>query len=117
MSRRDNEILILLGLKAAFHSVLWNIFMETQADRCCPPISKSLIMSLICRPVNLLLIVNQSNISAIKTSKGVYQGGGISALIFVIYIDPFGDTPPKHLTLPTRLDFSWWVIGVLLGIK
>ena len=88
ISRRDNKISIFLDLKAAFDSVSWNILKETLTDRGCPPISKSLIMSLICRPANLLLTVNHSNISAIKTSKGVFQGGGISALIFAIYIDP-----------------------------
>lgn len=88
ISRRDNKFSIFLDLKAAFDSVSWNILNEILINRSCPPASRTLIMSLICRPANLLLSVNQSEISTITTSKGVFQGGGISALIFAIYIDP-----------------------------
>ena len=48
-------------------------------------------MSLICRPASLLLSVNQSERKIIKTKKGVFQGGGISAFIFAIYIDPLAN--------------------------
>jgi len=91
ISQRDCKFSIFLDLKAAFDSVSWHILLETLEKRSCPPIAKSLILSLICKPANLLLSVNQSERISIPTSKGVFQGGGISALIFAIYIDPLAN--------------------------
>ena len=91
ISQRDSKFSIFLDLKAAFDSVSWHILLETLEKRSCPPIAKSIIASLICKPANLLLSVNQSERVSIPTSKGVFQGGGISALIFAIYIDPLAD--------------------------
>jgi hypothetical protein len=42
----------------------------------------------MCKPAELSLSVNQSERILISTGKGVFQGGGISAFIFAIYIDP-----------------------------
>jgi hypothetical protein len=57
-------------------------------QRNCPDSARNLILSLICKPASLLLSVNQSERRLITTNRGVFQGGGISAYVFAIYIDP-----------------------------
>ena len=88
LSRHENPYSIFLDLKGAFDSVSWSKLNSLLISRNCPPTHRNLILSLICRPAELLLSVNQSERVSIMTKKGVFQGGGISAFIFAIYIDP-----------------------------
>jgi hypothetical protein len=92
ISRRNNPFSIFLDIKGAFDNVNWSKLNELLIARNCPPSHRNLILSLMCRPAELLLSVNQSERLAIKTKKGVFQGGGISAFIFSIYIDPLAQT-------------------------
>lgn len=89
LSRHQNNYCsIFLDLKAAFDSVCWSKLDQLLRQRNCPPSSRNLILSLMCKPARLNLSVNQSDTHPIYTKKGVFQGGGISAFIFAIYIDP-----------------------------
>jgi len=89
LSRHQNNYCsIFLDLKAAFDSVCWSKLDQLLRQRNCPPSSRNLILSLMCRPATLNLSVNQSTAHSVFTKKGVFQGGGISAFIFAIYIDP-----------------------------
>jgi hypothetical protein len=88
ISRRSNPLSIFLDIKGAFDNVNWMKLKNLLIERNCPATHLNLILSLMCKPANLLLSVNQSERQSIKTYKGVFQGGGISAFIFAIYIDP-----------------------------
>ena len=88
ISRHENPFSVFLDLKGAFDAVSWAKLNDLLIARNCPSLHKNLILSLICRPAELLLSVNQSERVSIYTRKGVFQGGGISAFIFAIYIDP-----------------------------
>jgi hypothetical protein len=88
LSRRQHQYSIFLDIKSAFDSISWLKLNELLLSRNCPPASRNLILSLICKPAVLSLTVNQSERVPIKTRKGVFQGGGISAFIFSLYIDP-----------------------------
>lgn len=88
LSRRQNQYSIFLDIKSAFDSLSWLKLNDLLLSRNCPPTSRNLILSLICKPAILSLTVNQSERVPIKTKKGVFQGGGISAFIFSLYIDP-----------------------------
>jgi len=90
LSRRGKQYSIFLDIKSAFDSISWTKLNELLIARNCPPSYRNLILSLICKPANLLLSVNQSERVLIKTKKGVFQGGGISAFVFSLYIDPLG---------------------------
>lgn len=90
LSRRGKRYSIFLDIKSAFDSISWMKLNELLITRNCPPSYRNLILSLICKPANLLLSVNQSERVLIKTKKGVFQGGGISAFVFSLYIDPLG---------------------------
>jgi hypothetical protein len=99
LSRRNNPFSIFLDIKGAFDNVNWNKLNQILISRNCPESHRSLILSLTCQPAELLLSVNQSERITISTQKGVFQGGGISAFIFAVYIDPLAealnkDTPP-----------------------
>lgn len=98
---QSNYCSIFLDLKAAFDSVCWSKLDQLLRERNCPSASRNLILSLMCRPATLNLSVNQSAAHPIHTKKGVFQGGGISAFIFAIYIDPLAillntNTPSYH---------------------
>lgn len=88
LSRRHHQYSIFLDIKSAFDSLSWLKLNDLLISRNCPPTSRNLILSLICKPAFLSLTVNQSERVPIKTRKGVFQGGGISAFIFSLYIDP-----------------------------
>jgi uncharacterized surface protein with fasciclin (FAS1) repeats len=88
ISRHDNPLSVFLDLSSAFDNLNWNTLKSLLQDLNCPPSSLSLIMSLICKPAQLELSVNQSNPITLTTHKGVFQGGGISAFIFALYINP-----------------------------
>jgi hypothetical protein len=88
LSRRGKQYSIFLDIKSAFDSISWMKLNQLLISRNCPPSYRNLILSLICKPANLLLSVNQSERVLIKTKKGIFQGGGISAFIFSLYIDP-----------------------------
>lgn len=99
ISRRNNPFSIFLDIKGAFDNVNWSKLNQLLISRNCPESHRNLILSLMCQPAELLLSVNQSERTPITTQKGVFQGGGISAFIFAIYIDPLAealnkDTPP-----------------------
>lgn len=99
ISRRNNPFSIFLDIKGAFDNVNWSKLDQLLISRNCPESHRNLILSLMCQPAELLLSVNQSERTSITTRKGVFQGGGISAFIFAIYIDPLAealnkDTPP-----------------------
>ena len=100
LSRHDDSFSVFLDIKAAFDSVSWPTLHQILQDRQCPDTALNLIMSLICKPASLLLSVNQSERTTISTRKGVFQGGGISAFVFAIYIDPLAvalnGTVPTH---------------------
>ena len=91
LSRHNCPFSVFLDIKGAFDSVSWAKLNNLLIARKCPPTQRNLILSLICTPAELLLSVNQSEREIIKTKKGVFQGGGISALIFAIYIDPLAN--------------------------
>ena len=91
LSRRGKKYSIFLDIKSAFDSISWTKLKEILTTRNCPPTHQNLILSLICKPANLLLSVNQSERKSIPTRKGVFQGGGISAFVFSIYIDPLAN--------------------------
>ena len=101
LSRHECPFSVFLDLKGAFDSVSWNQLDILLRKRNCPPTQRNLILSLICRPAELLLSVNQSERVPISTRKGVFQGGGISAFIFAIYIDPLANDLNQH-TPPHR---------------
>jgi hypothetical protein len=88
LSRHDNSFSIFLDIKAAFDTVSWSSLNEILISRGCPDGARNIILSLTCKPALLNLSVNQSERVAIKTKKGVFQGGGISAFVFALYIDP-----------------------------
>ena len=88
ISRHSNPFSIFLDIKGAFDNVNWNKLNNLLISRNCPASHRNLILSLMCKPAKLLLSVNQSERVTISTKKGVFQGGGISAFIFAIYIDP-----------------------------
>ena len=88
LSRRKNKYSIFLDLKSAFDSISWQKLNELLTQINCPPSFHNIILSLICKPADLLLTVNHSEQKLIKTRKGVFQGGGISAFIFSLYINP-----------------------------
>ena len=101
MSRHSNPFSIFLDLKSAFDNVSWAKLKALLMQRGCPPSHLNLILSLMCTPATLWLSVNQSERKAISTHKGVFQGGGISAFIFAVYIDPLATelnslSPPHH---------------------
>lgn len=91
ISRRDNPFSIFLDIKAAFDSVSWSKLDDILKARDCPTVHRNIILSLICEPAELYLSVNQSERTTIHTKKGVFQGGGISAFVFAIYIDPLAN--------------------------
>jgi hypothetical protein len=68
--------------------VSWSNLNEILISRGCPDGARNIILSLTCKPALLNLSVNQSERVAIQTKKGVFQGGGISAFVFALYIDP-----------------------------
>lgn len=88
ISRRDCRMSVFLDLSSAFDNLRWKMLDSLLTAISCPPSSHSLIMSLICKPASLELSVNQSNPVLLSTHKGVFQGGGISAFIFALYINP-----------------------------
>ena len=88
LSRRQANFSIFLDIKSAFDSVSWSKLKELLINRHCPPTHQNLILSLICKPATLSLSVNHSERVSILTRKGVFQGGGISAFVFSLYIDP-----------------------------
>ena len=88
LSRHECPFSVFLDLKGAFDSVSWSKLDNLLRARNCPPTHRNLILSLMCKPAELSLSVNQSERILISTEKGVFQGGGISAFIFAIYIDP-----------------------------
>lgn len=101
ISRRQSSFSIFLDIKSAFDSVSWSKLKELLISRNCPPTDLNLILSLICKPATLSLSVNHSEKVSIFTRKGVFQGGGISAFIFSLYIDPLAasincDSPLHH---------------------
>ena len=96
LSRRGKKYSIFLDIKSAFDSISWQKLNEILISRNCPPIHRNLILSLICKPANLLLSVNQSERVPIHTNKGVFQGGGISAFVFSLYIDPLAAELNSH---------------------
>jgi len=100
ISRRDNPLSVFLDLSSAFDNLRWNKLDLLLSDLSCPPSSHSLILSLICKPALLELSVNQSNPVSLTTHKGVFQGGGISAFIFALYINPLACS--LNLTAPTH---------------
>jgi hypothetical protein len=91
LSRHGSNCSIFLDIKAAFDNVSWPILNNILLERNCPPTALTLILSLICRPASLMLSVNQSERVRISTGKGVFQGGGISAFVFALYIDPMAN--------------------------
>ncbi len=103
LSRRDTPISIFLDIKGAFDNISWVKLKETLLKRHCPASNLNLILSLICKPASLSLTVNHSERATITTQKGVFQGGGISAFIFTLYIDPLAEslniTSPPHRPL------------------
>jgi hypothetical protein len=88
ISRRKNPFSIFLDIKGAFDNVNWTKLNALLVSKNCPPTHRNLILSLMCKPSKLQLSVNQSEQKTISPRKGVFQGGGISAFIFAIYIDP-----------------------------
>lgn len=88
LSRRNAKYSIFLDIKSAFDSISWSKLNQVLLARQCPATHRNLILSLICKPASLLLSVNHSECITIHTRKGVFQGGGISAFIFTLYIDP-----------------------------
>lgn len=88
LSRRNTKYSIFLDIKSAFDSISWSKLNEVLLARQCPATHRNLILSLICKPASLLLSVNHSECVTVHTKKGVFQGGGISAFIFTLYIDP-----------------------------
>jgi hypothetical protein len=100
LSRRNTKFSIFLDIKSAFDSISWKKLNEVLIAKQCPDTHRNLILSLICKPASLLLSVNHSERIPIKTKKGVFQGGGISAFIFTLYIDPLAkalnDTSSQH---------------------
>ena len=88
ISRRDCPLSIFLDLTSAFDNLRWNKLATLLTNLSVPAVSHSLILSLICKPLELELSVNQSNTASLNTFKGVFQGGGISAFIFALYINP-----------------------------
>ena len=101
LSRRQSSFSIFLDIKSAFDSVSWSKLKELLISRHCPLTHQNLILSLICKPATLSLSVNHSERTSILTRKGVFQGGGISAFIFSLYIDPLAatincDSPLHH---------------------
>ena len=98
ISRRNNPFSIFLDIKGAFDNVNWTKLNQLLISRNCPESHRNLILSLICQPADLLLSVNQSERISISTQKGVFQGGGISAFIFAVYIDPLAEALNKDTT-------------------
>ena len=101
LSRRSNDYSIFLDIKSAFDSVSWKKLNSLLISKQCPSTHRNLILSLICKPATLLLSVNQSERTTIYTKKGVFQGGGISAFVFALYIDPLAaainvNSPTHH---------------------
>jgi hypothetical protein len=103
LSRHSNPFSIFLDIKGAFDNVNWSKLDSLLISRKCPPSHRNLILSLMCKPAQLQLSVNQSERIPIHTHKGVFQGGGISAFIFSIYIDPLAQqlnaNSPPHCPL------------------
>lgn len=91
LSRRNTKFSIFLDIKNAFDSISWKKLNEVLILKNCPDTHRNLILSLICKPASLLLSVNHSERVTINTKKGVFQGGGISAFIFTLYIDPLAE--------------------------
>lgn len=91
LSRRNSKFSIFLDIKSAFDSISWKKLNEVLIAKDCPDTHRNLILSLICKPASLLLSVNHSERVTINTRKGVFQGGGISAFIFTLYIDPLAE--------------------------
>lgn len=91
LSRRGTKYSIFLDIMGAFDNVSWTKLNNLLIQRNCPPTHRNLILSLICKPATLFLTVNQSEKTTIRTMKGVFQGGCISAFIFTLYIDPLAD--------------------------
>ena len=100
ISRRNNPFSIFLDIKGAFDNVNWTKLNSLLASKNCPPTHRNLILSLMCKPPKLNLSVNQSEQKTISPRKGVFQGGGISAFIFAIYIDPLAKS--INLNSPTH---------------
>jgi hypothetical protein len=101
LSRHGSVCSIFLDIKSAFDGVPWHVLNDVLLRRECPSSTRNLILSLTCKPASLHLSVNQSERTLIQTSKGVFQGGGISAFVFAIYIDPLatalnGNTPSHY---------------------
>ena len=88
ISRQNNPFSIFLDIKGAFDNVNWSKLNALLKSINCPPTHRNLILSLMCKPSNLHLSVNQSEKKTISPRKGVFQGGGISAFVFALYIDP-----------------------------
>ena len=88
LSRRNSKYSIFLDIKSAFDSLSWKKLNETLILKNCPAHHRNLILSLICKPASLFLSVNHSERVTITTRKGVFQGGGISAFVFTLYLDP-----------------------------
>lgn len=103
ISRRNNPFSIFLDIKGAFDNVNWTKLNTLLISKNCPPTHRNLILSLMCKPSKLKLSVNQSEQRTISPRKGVFQGGGISAFIFAIYIDPLAKSlnanSPTHRPL------------------
>lgn len=100
ISRRDNPLSIFLDFSSAFDNVNWLKLESLLCNLQCPLAHKSLILSLICKPADLHLSVNHSPSIVLQTRKGVFQGGGISAFIFAVYINPLAiqlnELAPPH---------------------
>lgn len=92
LSRRDSPISIFLDIKGAFDNISWLKLKQILVNRHCSDTHLNLILSLICKPASLFLTVNHSEQTTITTQKGVFQGGGISAFIFTLYIDPLAES-------------------------
>lgn len=88
ISRHDNPLSIFLDLTSAFDNISWKKLTELLNQLHCPANHLSMIQSLICKPATLELSVNNSERILLHTHKGVFQGGGISAFIFAVYINP-----------------------------
>jgi hypothetical protein len=98
LSRRNTKYSIFLDIKSAFDSLSWKKLNETLITRNCPAHHRNLILSLICKPASLLLSVNHSERVTITTRKGVFQGGGISAFVFTLYLDPLATSINSNST-------------------
>lgn len=100
ISRHNNPFSIFLDIKGAFDNVNWSKLNTLLESKNCPPTHRNLILSLMCKPSNLHLSVNQSEQKIVSPRKGVFQGGGISAFVFAIYIDPLAKS--INLNSPTH---------------